>query len=70
MARPRYGAAKRAREIRKQEERARKLARKHGRTAARATGALEPESAGTDPSATAQGAEPETDSPENTPAGS
>jgi hypothetical protein len=31
MARPRYSAAKRAREIRKQEERARKLARKHGR---------------------------------------
>lgn len=39
MARPRYGAAKRAREIRKQEERARKLARKHGRTAAKAAGA-------------------------------
>jgi hypothetical protein len=35
MARPRYGAAKRAREIRKQEERARKLARKHGKSAAR-----------------------------------
>lgn len=33
MARPRYSAAKRAREIRKQEERARKLARKHGRVA-------------------------------------
>jgi hypothetical protein len=33
MARPRYSAAKRAREIRKQEERARKLARKHGRAA-------------------------------------
>jgi hypothetical protein len=33
MARPRYSAAKRAREIRKQEERARKLARKHGRLA-------------------------------------
>jgi hypothetical protein len=31
MARPRYTAAKRAREVRKQEERARKLARKHGR---------------------------------------
>jgi hypothetical protein len=36
MARPRYGAAKRAREIKKQEERARKLARKHGRAAAKA----------------------------------
>jgi len=33
MARPRYSAAKRAREIRKQEERARKLARKHNRLA-------------------------------------
>ncbi len=38
MARPRYSAAKRAREIRKQEERARKLARKHGRSAQRASG--------------------------------
>jgi hypothetical protein len=37
MARPRYSAAKRAREIRKQEERARKLARKHGRAAQRAS---------------------------------
>jgi len=37
MARPRYTAAKRAREIRKQEERARKLARKHGKAAARAS---------------------------------
>jgi hypothetical protein len=36
MARPRYSAAKRAREIRKQEERARKLARKHGRSSAAA----------------------------------
>jgi hypothetical protein len=36
MARPRYTAAKRAREIRKQEERARKLARKHGKSAGRA----------------------------------
>ena len=35
MARPRYSAAKRAREIKKQEERARKLARKHGRSAGR-----------------------------------
>jgi hypothetical protein len=35
MARPRYTAAKRAREIRKQEERARKLARKHNRSAGR-----------------------------------
>jgi hypothetical protein len=37
MARPRYSAAKRAREIRKQEERARKLARKHNRAATRST---------------------------------
>jgi hypothetical protein len=39
MARPRYSAAKRAREIRKQEERARKLARKHNRAAARSANA-------------------------------
>ncbi|MBI4277619.1 MAG: hypothetical protein HY660_04105 [Armatimonadetes bacterium] len=31
MARPRYKAEKRARELRKQAERARKLARKHGK---------------------------------------
>lgn len=37
MPRPRYSANKRAREIRKQEERARKLARKHGRSAQRAS---------------------------------
>ncbi|MDR7523629.1 MAG: hypothetical protein QN168_14335 [Armatimonadota bacterium] len=43
MARPRYSAAKRAREIRKQEERARKLARKHGRAAARAARQVPPE---------------------------
>lgn len=43
MARPRYTAAKRAREIRKQEERARKLARKHGRSAGRTpVGQVEP----------------------------
>ena len=48
MARPRYGAAKRAREIRKQEERARKLARKHGRAAAKVAGT---EVAGTDEAA-------------------
>ena len=50
MARPRYGAAKRAREIRKQEERARKLARKHGRAAAKAAGteAAGVEAVGTD----------------------
>ena len=33
MARPRYSAAKRQREIRKQLERQRKLARKHGKRA-------------------------------------
>lgn len=48
MARPRYSAAKRAREIRKQEERARKLARKHGRAAARAA-AGEPEAVPAEP---------------------
>ncbi len=36
MPRPRYSANKRAREISKRQERARKLARKHNRTAQRA----------------------------------
>jgi hypothetical protein len=45
MARPRYGAAKRAREIRKQEERARKLARKHGKAAGKAADAQTAEGA-------------------------
>lgn len=35
MPRPRYSATKRARETNKQQERARKLARKHGRAAQR-----------------------------------
>jgi hypothetical protein len=35
VPRPRYSATKRAREINKQQERARKLARKQGRTAQR-----------------------------------
>ena len=67
MARPRYGAAKRAREIRKQEERARKLARKHGRAAARAAAGPEPESAGSDASAAEQDGTPETGPPERAP---
>lgn len=37
MSKRRYSAAKRAREINKQQERARKLARKHGKSADRAT---------------------------------
>jgi hypothetical protein len=36
MSKRRYSAAKRAREINKQEERARKLARKHGKSRAQA----------------------------------
>jgi hypothetical protein len=45
MARPRYSAAKRAREIRKQEKRAKKLARKHGRST-ESQGPQEPEITG------------------------
>lgn len=37
MARPRYSATKRAREINKQQERARKLARKHAKRSQRAS---------------------------------
>jgi hypothetical protein len=68
MARPRYGAAKRAREIRKQEERARKLARKHGRAAAKAAGA---ETVGTDetPPAETPATVPAEDTPQTESAG-
>lgn len=43
MARPRYSAAKRQREMRKQLERQRKLARKHARHTTGAASAVEPD---------------------------
>ena len=73
MARPRYSAAKRAREIRKQEERARKLARKHGRSAQRASAGapdtLAPDSLAPDTSSIDAPGAPQTASttPEGTP---
>jgi len=65
MARPRYSAAKRAREIRKQEERARKLARKHNRAATRsAVGAPEVASGDAVPAVMPPEAGPSEPSPE------
>jgi hypothetical protein len=52
MSKRRYSAAKRAREINKAEERARKLARKHGKTRAQ-----------TDSDNTAPASEPEAGAP-------
>lgn len=55
MPRPRYSATKRAREINKQQERARKLARKQGRTAQRTS----PEGVGNSTAPEAEGQSPD-----------